>query len=110
MATTQSELASVRVYAVGLKQNPQTIGVVGSGVAVGVGVPPIAPGGSPIAVGVGAGVVVGLAVGDGVASAAHTGAEPAATTRAAKIIPVKRLFTVCEPFRGLGWVIDTDYF
>jgi hypothetical protein len=54
--------------------------------------------------------VFGLAVGDGVASAAHTGAEPAATTKTLKIIPVKRLFTVCSPFRGLGWVIDTDYF
>jgi hypothetical protein len=97
-----------------LKQKPHTTGAdgvgvevgVAVGVGVGVAIPPIAPGGSPIAVGAGE----ELAVGDGVASAAQAWFDAAPRIRAPKINPVKRLFTVLAPLRGLGWVIDTDYF
>jgi hypothetical protein len=49
-------------------------------------------------------------VGDGVASAAQDWFEASPRMSAPKIKPVKRLFTVLAPLRGLGWVIDTDYF
>lgn len=99
LTTTQGELAWSIELSVGLKQpSPQTIGVVGLGVAVGV----VNPSGSPIAVGVG--MLVALGVGVGVSADAVPKVVVAAITAENTRIKVRRArFSGTRGCWRLGW-------